>query len=274
MMRLPGLFVAMLLVLLFAGPAVAAEEHEKKHPYRGGTLRLGPYYLTQIKTQIQVDDANAPIGTHVNFEDELGIKDSATVPRVTIDYRFSKRHAIAAKWYKLERTGSTVLGREIQFGDRVFLAGTEVDSLIDTEMLTLEYVWAFYESDKVALGLSAGLSVSTIRTGIGTSLDGGAEAHTENLTIPIPTIGGRFGYKVNRKLSVLARFDLLNIQYGEFSGSVLDAWFAAEHHTFKHVGFGGSVGRLTMDFELDDDKLFWDVSHHFTAVMAHVAVYF
>jgi hypothetical protein len=82
------------------------------------------------------------------------------------------------------------------------------------------------------------------------------------------------GYKVNRKLSVLARFDLLNIQYGDFSGSMLDAWFAAEHHTFKHVGFGGSVGRMNMEFEVDDDQLFWDVSHHFTGVMAHVAVYF
>ena len=273
MMRLPGLLVALLLVLLLAGPSVAGEEHEKKHPYREGTLRLGPYHVTGIKTQLQLDDANAPLGTHVNFEDELGIKDSATVPRLTLDYRFSKRHAIAAKWYKLERSGSTFLGRPIQFGDRVITPG-EVDSLIDTELLTLEYVWAFYESDQVALGLSAGLGVVTIRAGIGTPAEGGAEAFTEKITIPVPTIGGRFGYKVNRKLSVLARFDLLNIQYGDFSGSVLDAWFAAEHHTFKHVGFGGSVGRMTMDFEVDDDQLFWDLSHRYTGVMAHVAVYF
>jgi hypothetical protein len=40
------------------------------------------------------------------------------------------------------------------------------------------------------------------------------------------------------------------------------------------IGVGGSVGRMTMDFEVDDDQLFWDVSYHFTGVMAHVAVYF
>jgi hypothetical protein len=126
----------------------------------------------------------------------------------------------------------------------------------------------------VVRGLSVGLGISTIRTGIGPPADGGAEANVERLTIPLPTIGGRLGYRVNKKLSVLARFDLLNIQYGGFEGSVLDAWFAVEHHTFKQVGFGGSIGRMTMDFEVDDDQLFWDVSHRFSGVMAHVAVYF
>lgn len=50
--------------------------------------------------------------------------------------------------------------------------------------------------------------------------------------------------------------------------------FAAEHHTFKHVGFGGSVGRMVLDVEVDDDQLFWDVNHQFRGVMAYVAVYF
>jgi len=273
MMRLSGLLVASLLLLLFAGPGLAGEEQEKKHPYREGILRVGPYYLTGIKTQVQLDDANAPLGTHINFEDELGLNDSAVVPWMLLDYRFSKRHAIGVKWYQLERSGTAFLGRPIQFGDRVITPG-EVDSLIDMERFTLEYVWAFYESEKVVLGLSAGLGVSMFRVGIGTPAEEGAEAFTEKITIPIPTIGGRLEYKVNRKLAVLARFDLLNIEYGDISGSVLDAWFAVEHHTFKHVGFGGSLGRMSLDVEVDDDKFFWDVSQRFTGIMAHVTVYF
>jgi hypothetical protein len=70
------------------------------------------------------------------------------------------------------------------------------------------------------------------------------------------------------------RFDLLSLQWGNFRGHVLDAWFAAEHHTFKHVGFGGSLGRLVIDVEADDDRLFWDVNHRFTGVMGYVAFYF
>jgi len=210
----------------------------------------------------------------VDFEEELGLRDSDTGPRVMLDYRFSKRHAIGVKWFQFERTGTTVLTEPIQFGHRKVLAGPEIGSSVETSVLTVEYVWAFYESDKVVLGLSAGLSVTKLRVGVGETALGGADANMESLTMPIPTIGGRLGYRVNRKLSVLARADLFNIVYGGFTGSVLEAWFAAEHHTFKHVGFGGSIVRTTMDFELDDDQLFWDVSHSFSGITAYVAVYF
>jgi len=54
----------------------------------------------------------------------------------------------------------------------------------------------------------------------------------------------------------------------------VDSWFAAEHHTFKHVGFGGSIGNMIMDIEVNDDNLFWDVNHRFNGIQAFVAVYF
>ena len=50
--------------------------------------------------------------------------------------------------------------------------------------------------------------------------------------------------------------------------------FAAERHTFKHVGFGGSLGRMVTGVEVDDEDLFWDVNHRFRGIMDHVAVYF
>jgi hypothetical protein len=226
-----------------------------KHPYRGGALRMGPFYVT-------------------NLEDDLGLSNSAAVGRVTLDYDFNKSHALGLKWYPLRRSGQKVIERDIQFGDKEFFLGDEVDSSFDADFYTLEYVWAFYRSKKVVLGLSAGLSVTEFRVGLGTADEGGADANTAKLTLPLPTIGGRLGYRVTPKLSVLARFDLLTLAYGDYSGTVLDAWFAAEHHTFKHVGFGGSIGRMVLDVEADDDQLFWDVSHRFQGVMGYVAVYF
>jgi hypothetical protein len=67
MMRFFGSRVGLLLLLLFTLPSFAAEEQEKKHPHRGGTLRLGPYHVTGIKTQVQLDDANAPPGKRMRL---------------------------------------------------------------------------------------------------------------------------------------------------------------------------------------------------------------
>ena len=274
-MRPIGLWAGFLLVLLTFGPTMADEENQaSEHPHRGGALRLGPFYVTGIDTQLQVDSQNAPLGTHIDIEDDLGLANSAGVGRVMLDYDFNKRHALGVKWYRVNRSGRRVLDQDIQFGDHEFVVGDEVDSSFDTDFLTLEYVWGFYRSEKVVLGLAVGLSVTKFEVGLGAPDEGGADANTVKVTVPLPTIGGRFGYRVNPKLTVLARFDLLSLTYGDYSGTVLDAWFAAEHHTFKHVGFGGSVGRMVLDVEVDDDQLFWDVNHRFSGVMAYVAVYF
>ena len=135
-----------------------------------------------------------------------------------------------------------MLGWTIRFGGEKFLVGSQVNSFFDSELLTLEYIWAFYTSDKVVLGLCAGLSVTTLRTGITAAESDGGNSVDVKVTVLIPTIGGRLGYRVTPKLSVLARFDLLSLDLGDYSGLLLDSRFAAEHHTFKHVGFGGSIG--------------------------------
>ena len=269
-----GIVLSLLLLSAFGQAMADEQEQASKHPHRGGVLRLGPFYITNLETQLQVDLQNAPLGTHINLEDDLGIGTSAAVGRVMLDYDFNKSHTLGLKWYRIQRDGQTVLDRPIQFGDSVFAPGDHVDSSFETNFFTLEYVWAFYRSEKVMLGLAVGLSVSEFEVGLGLSDEGGADANTAKVTIPLPTIGGRLGYQVNPKLTVLARFDLLTLAYGDYSGTVLDAWFAAEHHTFKHVGFGGSIGRMVLDVEAQDDQLFWDVNHRFHGVMAYVAVYF
>ena len=57
------------------------------------------------------------------------------------------------------------------------------------------------------------------------------------------------------------------LRLGPFFVTKLDA------DSFKHVGFGGSIGRTVLDVEIDDDDLFWDVNHRFHGVVAYVAVY-
>ena len=59
--------------------------------HRGGALRLGAFWVFQIDTAIGVKSQQFPLGLHVDVTKDLGVTDSATVPRLMFTYRFNRR---------------------------------------------------------------------------------------------------------------------------------------------------------------------------------------
>lgn len=148
------------LLLASIHPLAAGEEKQEHGRYRGGGVRFAAFFVTNIDTTLQLDVEGLPIGGRVDFTDDLGIRDSVTVP------------------------------------------------------------------------------------------------------------------KINPKLDVLVGSNLFLIEYGEYKGSFVTAGVAVEYEAFKHVGFGGSLERLSMDLEIDDSAAYWDFNHLFTGYSAYIAIYF
>ena len=265
--------VGLLLLLFSLGAAEAKDADDSELRYRHGSVRFAAFFVTGIDTELQLDLKGAPLGTRVDLTDDLGIKNRETVPKINLNYRFSKHHSLDFGWFNIKRDGQKRIEKTINFIGKEFLIDTEVDSFIDTELYALQYTWIFYESDKVLLGLSAGLNVFRIDTGIGTTEQD--EPRTKvGVTAPLPAAGLRMIYRVNHKLHVAASSNLFVIEYGAYKGSITEFAVAVEHHTFKHVGFGGSLEHLATNVEIDDSEAYWDIKHVFTGYTAYVAVYF
>jgi hypothetical protein len=81
-------------------------------------------------------------------------------------------------------------------------------------------------------------------------------------------------YRVNRKLGVLTTWDWFFINYGGYKGSMVDAHVVADHRTFKHVGFGAGLDRLSMNIEADTDDWVGDLQHVLFGFVAYVSFYF
>jgi hypothetical protein len=255
------------------GHLAANDGKEANRKYRGGGIRFAGFFVTNINSTLQLDVKGAPIGTRIDVTDDLGVRDSATIPKINMDYRFSKRSRLDLTWFDISRSGQKQLEKTIQFNGEEFTIGTEVDSFIDTELFSLQYTWVYYESDKVLLGLSAGLTVMRVDVGISTSRQEEPQAQAA-VTAPLPAFGLRMAYRVTPKLSVLVGSNLFMIEYGDYKGSFVTVAAAVEHHTFKRVGFGGSLERLALDLQIDESSAFWDINHVFTGYSAYVAVYF
>ena len=271
------ILVAVLMSLVAWVPSSFAEEEEKKdRSYRGGALRLGAFWVFQIDTAVAAKSSRFPLGIHIDLSRDLGVTDSATVPRAMFTYRFSKRSQLDFDWFRINRTGGKRLDRAINIGRREFEIGIGVDAFTDVSIYKTVYTWLFYDSSKVTLGLSAGVHVVDFEVGIDAGPDRIGDfqrSQRAGITAPLPVIGGRLVYQVSPKIGVLFTADFLMVKYGNYSGTFQDVYAFAEYRVSKRFGFGGGLNVLSLDVDMDDDVIA-ELNHTLTGVAVYGAVYF
>jgi hypothetical protein len=272
-------FVAILLCCAASVPLARAEDEKEKkaHPYRAGALRLGAFWVFQIDTSVAVKSQDFPLGIVIDVTKDLGVTDSATVPRVMFSYRFTKHSQLDFDWFSIEREGGKRLERTIDFGNREFEIGLGVEAFTDMSIYKGVYTWLFYDESKVTLGLSAGLNVIDFAFGIDAGPDRiGDQGFSERagITAPLPVLGGRLVYRVSPKFKVLFNADVLMVKYGDYSGTFQDVYALAEFQLSKRFGIGAGLNVLGLDLTVDGDDRLGRIQNTFTGVVVYGAVYF
>jgi len=270
---------ASILCFVVSVPLVRAEDGEEKkaHPYRAGAVRLGAFWVFQIDTTVAVKSQNFPLGIAIDVTKDLGLTDSATVPRAMFSYRFTKHSQLDFDWFSLQREGGKRLERTIDFGRREFEIGVGVEAFTDISIYKGVYTWLFHDDPKVTLGLSAGLHVVDFAVGVDAGPDRiGDEGFSESagVTAPLPVLGGRLIYRISPKFSVLFTADVLMVKYGDYSGTFQDVYALAEYRLSKRFGIGAGLNVLGLDLTVDGDDRLGRFQNTLTGVMFFGTVYF
>ncbi len=236
------------------------------------TVKVGGFAARSIDTTIRLDRQKGILGTSIDTSRDLDLDDTDLTPRVDGYFRFNDRHRIEYTWFKIERDGENVIGRQIDFGNVTFPIGTNISSDFKTETLAVSYTWSFHRTDKVELGIGGGLHITeyeSVLVGAGIGQEDG------DTTAPLPVVGFRLKYKVTPKLSWAFEYDAFHIEkQDEFEGSMTDTRFVVEHHTFKHVGFGGGLNRFNFDIESEDDDFIGTFKQDFNGWLFYTTAYF
>ena len=153
-----------LLTFLLAVPTLAGVTVDQSQVLDRWTVHIGGY-VTSLGTDIRLDGPNGT-GTTISLEDDLGFSSSESVPQFVGGVILGQRHQISLSYFKTERTSSTTITKEIEWGDEVFPINIDVRAFLDTEFLTLGYTYWFYSSEKTAVGVSGGLTKFNLRSGI------------------------------------------------------------------------------------------------------------
>ena len=149
MRRLPFLYV------LFALPLVAQDS--ALFPRFSITAASNP---ADFETNARIDpDEGVGQGTLVGFERDLGLEDSRTLQRFSLQWRPFARHELAASYFSAPRRGVEQIHRDITFRDEVYPVNALVTTQFDLDYWSATYTYWARRTDRDGLGITLGVAV-------------------------------------------------------------------------------------------------------------------
>lgn len=244
---------ALLLVLVMSLGAprwVLAEESENKAtPWHRASLNLG-WFFAATNSGVSIGAGGA--GLTVDVEEALDLDTTTNAGRIDGFWRFTenKRHRVDFTWFALRRDGRTTLGQDIEIGDTVFPAGSEVKSSFDFDIYKAGYSYSFLHDDRIDLAGSAGLYIAPISFDITASGFFTGE-ESADVTAPLPVIGLRMDIALAPKWFLRTAVEAFYLEIDDYKGSIIDFRGAVEYDAFKNVGFGLGFDILSVNVEAD-----------------------
>lgn len=268
-----------ILLLTLMTPASAQDDDWQSWPL-GEKLSIAVDALfPNLDTVVRVDASDGTIGTTIDFEQNLGMSDTETLPGINIRWRIARKHTLNLQHFVLDRSGSAITGTQIRFGDIVFDVDLPVSSFMDVDVTSLTYTYSLLFDEKKEMGLSAGLSVQDYKFGI-TGVGGiGVLEADSGLTAPLPTFGLFGNYAFTDKWIGNAGIGYFGVEVAfsgeeQLSGEILEAHIGIYHKTFEHFRFGLVYAGYTINMGYESAERLSSVDYSYHGPMLSVAAVF
>jgi hypothetical protein len=251
-------FVAVSLIVFslfasFATPASRAQgpstESIPNHPALSDrfTFELGAYY-SKSDTDASLGPAGGGTGVSVNFEDTLGLDHRNWIGIGGFLWRFSERWRIEVEYFKLQRDATRVLTTDVTWGDRIFPAGSTVDSTYDFSDIRVSTGYSFFKRRDKEIGAGFGFHVARIKASLQTT---GGSVEASDVRAPLPVLNLYGVLALTDEWAARVRFDWLSLNYGAYSGDLKSSSVDVLYRPFRSVGFGLGVRTLVMNVDID-----------------------
>lgn len=181
------------------------------------TLKVGAFH-DRIDSQVTRDTSNGIPGFAVDIEEILGAPGEKTILQLDGTLRLGHYHRLEMGFFELIRDAVVVLEEDINFGDEIFVAGTEVNSRINAKTLTLSYGYSLIRDAQKEIGIMGGVHYTSFDTNIASAVSGQAER--SRAATPLPTIGAFVSLFLKEKLTVNAKLQMFRSDFDQYEGSM------------------------------------------------------
>lgn len=191
-------------------PAVTSAESQPRFEVRLSALR------SSTDTKIIRDSANGVPGEEIDLEDVLGISGEETMAQVDSFFRLAYYHRLELGYFELTRSSSKQLEQDINFGDEIFPAGTNVNLRVNSEVLRFAYSYSLMRDEQKELGVTAGLSYSRFVAAL--QADDTQQFEHVEVNSLVPTIGAFGSVALGANWQLAVDLNAFTLGFDRFKG--------------------------------------------------------
>jgi hypothetical protein len=271
------LAVVLLATLLIGLGSVHAAENPYPDKFK---FTVGGYSIFRYESKVALTDSNLGAGVVIDPKETLGLNSEQTVGRMTGYYRINKTHSVNFSYYKISSDANKVVENEFDWtdenGDPITIpVGATVKSALDYEILKLGYLWSFHHTDKIEMGVGAGLHVTRVNFDLqSSSTNLGGSAGNADVTAPLPVISFAIDYSITPKLSWLLKAEVFGLKYGDVTGIYTDTTLALEYRIVRNFGVGLGFGSSTLDVEKDGSDEKFSYENNISGFLLYATLHF
>ncbi len=250
-----GAPLGVLGLLLLGGPGQAQETIDT--PFNDHVRLTAGLLSATADTELRLDADDGTPGTPVSAEDDLGLSDRGEFADVEAEVRIRERHFVRFNYFRLDRSATTTITREIQFGNDTFEPGDAVESSLDLREFTATYAYRFLRKPRFELYGSFGIHLTELIAAGRVQARDLREDERDVAPLPALGLGAEVGFTNRIYMSVFV--DYLQANVNDFEGEILDARITALYRFTRNLsaGLGYFLLERTVDsFDLDDSGHF------------------
>ena len=276
------LAAAVLAAFLFTINTLAADTVDATAPItlpsERSNLRASGFFAQSIDTRIRVDGhLNAggqewDFGTTIDMADQLNMETSVEVFRAEAMWNFGRSQRLDFAWFDMEERGHVALSEAIDFGDKDFGKGVTVDSYLKTNIFRLSYTYFVIQKPRAQLGLSLGVHLMKVNTGIG--IANTAQEENTDVTAPLPVLGINFNYALTNRLLLRAHGEYLSVSYDNYEGELTDIYGAVEWRLNHNWSLGTGIEYFDINVVTSNDRIRLAVEHDWIGYQVYASFRF
>lgn len=223
---------------------------EKKTKPRVRLEFEGRYWITDLTGEAKVTESG--IGTKIDFEEDLGIKDE-NLPEGRFTWYTGPNSKLRLTYTQVAYSGDKNIERTIEFGGKTYTVGTRVKTDVDLIYVRLGWAWQFINIAKGKVKLGTLLEAKGFLVDI--SLDApdlpSPVEESEDFIGGLPTVGLALDINPHRILNIFA--EVSGIYAGNY-GYLFDGEAGVKIIPIKNLSLFG--GYRLLDLKAEDDPDF------------------
>lgn len=249
-------------------PALAQQSGWTTHPALQDrwTLNLG-VYAPNVNTTFRLNGTGGLIGTEVNAEEDLGLRERNYMPAFLASVRLGERWKLEFEYLSLERENSQSLSRTISWGDNTYTIGTTVNSSFNTDIYRLSVGYSFVKDGQKEFGAVLGLHATDLLARINAAAVGTEEG---DVLAPLPTIGIYGAYAPTPRWLISGRVDIFSLAYEEFDGSLTNVTLGVDYRLWRNLGLGLAWRYIDYDLSVTEPSFTGAVNYSFSGPLLYL----